>query len=117
MSSSLSTACNSAKQEYDTCFNHWFKSYLLLVAPPFNNPDPTSSDGAREREQRQKQIDEKKKEYDLKCGGFYQSYTACLKKSIPEREGLADLLATARKEEPLSGWGGIKVVTEEDLKE
>jgi hypothetical protein len=31
-------------------------------------------------------------------------------------EGLPELLANARKEEPLDGWGGIKVVTEEDLK-
>lgn len=36
--------------------------------------------------------------------------------AIKEREGLSDMLESARREEPLDGWGGIKVATEDDLK-
>jgi len=31
-------------------------------------------------------------------------------------DGLPELLDSARKEEPLDGWGGIKVATEDDLR-
>lgn len=37
-------------------------------------------------------------------------------REIPTKEDLPSMLETARQEEPLDGWGGIKVVTEEDLK-
>lgn len=36
-------------------------------------------------------------------------------KAIAGKEGLADMLESARREEPLEGWGGIKVATEDDL--
>lgn len=37
--------------------------------------------------------------------------------AIATNPELSELLESARKEEPLTGWGGIKVVTEEDLRE
>ncbi|GAA6032539.1 hypothetical protein JCM8097_004806 [Rhodosporidiobolus ruineniae] len=115
MSSSLDSSCNAPKHHYDTCFNHWFKSYLLLIAPPLSNPSDTPA-GVKERERRNAAIEEKKQEYEAKCGGFYKEYQSCLKTAINGIEGLPELLDNARKEEPLDGWGGIKVVTEEDTR-
>ena len=40
-----------------------------------------------------------------------------LQKAIGEKEGLKDMLTTAREEEPLEAWEGIKVVKESDLKD
>ncbi|GAA5975347.1 hypothetical protein JCM11641_005947 [Rhodosporidiobolus odoratus] len=113
MASSLSSACNAPKHHYDTCFNHWFKSYLLLIAPPLSNPSDTPA-GIKERERRNAAIDQSKQELETKCGGFYKEYQSCLKSAISNVEGLPDLLENARKEEPLEGWGGIKVLSEED---
>ncbi|GAA5866997.1 hypothetical protein JCM8547_008403 [Rhodosporidiobolus lusitaniae] len=115
MSSSLSPACNAPKHHYDTCFNHWLKSYLLLVAPPLSNPSDTPA-GVKERERRTAAINEKKQELEKNCGAMYKEYQSCLKTAIGDIEGLPELLANARKEEPLDGWGGIKVVTDADLK-
>ncbi|GJN91199.1 hypothetical protein Rhopal_004217-T1 [Rhodotorula paludigena] len=114
-SSSLSPQCNAPKHHYDTCFNHWLKSYLLLVAPPLSNPADTAA-GLKERERRNQAIDDKKRELETKCGAQYREYQSCLKTAIQGIEGLPELLDTARKEEPLDGWGGIKVVTEDDLR-
>lgn len=148
--SSLAPACTTLKHNYDTCFNHWFSSYLLLVSPPLPlGQSGQIRDGAAAK--RDQQIAAKKTELESKCGATYQSYTACLKVSaspalvslprqcratvvptsqkptaaadlllssqaaIAEKEGLSEMLETARKEEPLAGWGGIKVVAEEDL--
>ena len=61
MASSLSPACNAPKHHYDTCFNHWLKSYLTLSAPPRSNPADTPA-GMKEREKRNKAIEEKKQE-------------------------------------------------------
>lgn len=36
--------------------------------------------------------------------------------AIKTKEGLPEMLEQARREEPLDGWGGIKVATEADLK-
>ncbi|KAL8292155.1 hypothetical protein RQP46_001621 [Phenoliferia psychrophenolica] len=116
MSSSLSPACNASKTSYDTCFNHWFKSYLLLVSPPHSAPSTTSV-GAQERDERTRAIAEKKDEYERECGGRYREYQECLKGAIKGKDGLAELLESARKEEPLTGWGAIKVVSEADLRE
>ncbi|KAI5476442.1 hypothetical protein MNV49_007755 [Pseudohyphozyma bogoriensis] len=109
MSSSLSEACNASKHSYDTCFNHWFKSYLLLVSPPLPSASP------KDVAARTKAIEDKKRQLEKDCGAFYSSYQGCLKKAIDGREGLSELLDSARKEEPLDGWGGIKVITEDDL--
>lgn len=38
-----------------------------------------------------------------------------IQKAIGEKEGLSEMLESARQEEPLAGWGGIRVVTEEDM--
>ncbi|GAA5890609.1 hypothetical protein JCM8208_004932 [Rhodotorula glutinis] len=115
MASSLSASCNAPKHHYDTCFNHWLKSYLVLVAPPLTNPADTAA-GVKERERRNKQIDDKKRELDDKCGEHYKAYQSCLKTAIRGVDGLPELLDSARKEEPLDGWGGIKVATEDDLR-
>ncbi|GAA5952999.1 hypothetical protein JCM3765_003028 [Sporobolomyces pararoseus] len=110
MSSSLSEACNAPKHHYDTCFNHWLKSYLLLVAPPLSNPSDTPA-GVKEREKRTKALNEKKEELESKCGRQYREYQKCLSTAIKGVEGLPELLAGARREEPLDGWGGIKLTT------
>ncbi|GAA5836659.1 hypothetical protein JCM11251_002689 [Rhodosporidiobolus azoricus] len=117
MASSLDPACNAPKHHYDTCFNHWFKSYLLLIAPPLSNPSNTSA-GVKERDRRNTAIEEKKQELESQCGGFYKEYQGCLKNAIRNIDGgdLQELLDNARKEEPLDGWGGIKVATEEDTR-
>ncbi|GAA5861114.1 hypothetical protein JCM1840_003085 [Sporobolomyces johnsonii] len=112
MASSLAPACNAPKHHYDTCFNHWLKSYLLLVAPPLSNPSDTPA-GIKEREKRSKAIDDKKAELEKNCGAQYREYQACLKTAIKGIEGLPELLDSARSEEPLDGWGGIKVATNE----
>ncbi|GAA5897944.1 uncharacterized protein JCM6883_000869 [Sporobolomyces salmoneus] len=113
MASSLSESCNAPKHHYDTCFNHWLKSYLLLVAPPLSNPSDTPA-GVKEREKRMKALNEKKEELENKCGKQYREYQDCLKTAIKGVDGLPELLAGARREEPLDGWGGIKLTTEED---
>ncbi|GAA6007353.1 hypothetical protein JCM11491_003099 [Sporobolomyces phaffii] len=115
MASSLSDACNAPKHHYDTCFNHWLKSYLLLVAPPLSHPSDTPV-GVKEREQRTKALDDKKHELETKCGRQYREYQKCLSTGIKSVEGLSELLAGARREEPLDGWGGIKLNTEEDVR-
>ncbi|GAA5872993.1 hypothetical protein JCM16303_006908 [Sporobolomyces ruberrimus] len=111
MASSLAEACNAPKHHYDTCFNHWLKSYLLLVAPPLSNPSDTPA-GKKEREKRTKVLQEKKDELESKCGKQYREYQKCLSAGIKGVEGLPELLAGARKEEPLDGWGGIKLTTQ-----
>lgn len=134
--SSLSEACNAPKHHYDTCFNHWLKSYLLLVAPPLSNASDTSA-GVKEREKRTKALSDKKEELETKCGRQYREYQKCLSVShsvgnlsarrslllltnvsfdplqtaIKGVDGLSELLAGARREEPLDGWGGIKLTT------
>ncbi|GAA5934811.1 uncharacterized protein JCM15063_003074 [Sporobolomyces koalae] len=113
MSSSLSEACNAPKHHYDTCFNHWLKSYLLLVAPPLSNPSDTPA-GIKERENRTRALQDKKDELETKCGRQYREYQKCLSTAIKGVEGLPELLAGARREEPLDGWSGIKLTTEED---
>ncbi|GAA6061328.1 hypothetical protein JCM10212_003218 [Sporobolomyces blumeae] len=110
MASSLSETCNASKHHYDTCFNHWLKSYLVTIAPPLSHPSDTPA-GVREREQRQKVLDEHKDRLDRDCGKLYAEYQTCLKSAIQGVEGLPELLAGARREEPLDGWGGIKVTT------
>ncbi|BGP32839.1 hypothetical protein JCM10296v2_004624 [Rhodotorula toruloides] len=115
MASSLSPACNAPKHHYDTCFNHWLKSYLTLIAPPLSNPSDTPA-GMKEREKRNKAIEEKKQELETSCGAAYKDYQNCLRTAIQGIEDLPELLDTARREEPLDGWGGIKVATEDDLK-
>lgn len=76
--SSLSPACNAPKHHYDTCFNHWLKSYLTLIAPPLSNPSDTPA-GAKEREKRNKAIEEKKQELETNCGAAYKDYQDCLR--------------------------------------
>ncbi|ORY87432.1 hypothetical protein BCR35DRAFT_302188 [Leucosporidium creatinivorum] len=115
MASSLSPSCNPPKHAYDTCFNTWFKSYLILVSPPFSSPLDTA-EGRKEREKRAKEIESMKAKLEGECGGRYKEYQECLKREIPTKEDLPSMLESARKEEPLDGWGGIKVATEEDLK-
>jgi len=39
-----------------------------------------------------------------------------LQSAIRTKEGLPEMLEQARREEPLDGWGGIKVATQDDLK-
>lgn len=39
-----------------------------------------------------------------------------LQAAIKTKEDLPEMLDQARREEPLDGWGGIKVATQEDLK-
>ncbi|KDE06737.1 hypothetical protein MVLG_02933 [Microbotryum lychnidis-dioicae p1A1 Lamole] len=114
VASSLSPTCNPSKHAFDTCFNHWFKSYLVLVSPPLQHPIDTAK-GKTEREQRDRLIKEKKDEYDTNCAAVYKEYQECLKAAIPHKEGLVEMLAQARAEEPLHGWGGIKVATKDDL--
>lgn len=141
-SSSLASSCNAPKHHYDTCFNHWLKSYLLLIAPPLSNPSDTPA-GIKERDRRNKAIEEHKRLLEDRCGASYKEYQACLKVSplpltrpvqekrsyptllrdgcclqgeIQKIEDLPELLANARREEPLEGWGGIKVASEADIK-
>ncbi|BGP56179.1 hypothetical protein JCM8202_005949 [Rhodotorula sphaerocarpa] len=115
MSSSLAPACNAPKHHYDTCFNHWLKSYLLLIAPPLSNPSDTAA-GVKERDRRNRQIADHKRQLEQTCGSAYKEYQACLQGAIGKIEDLPELLANARREEPLEGWGGIKVASEGDLK-
>ncbi|BGP16978.1 hypothetical protein JCM10213_007424 [Rhodosporidiobolus nylandii] len=115
MSSSLSPACNAPKHHYDTCFNHWLKGYLLLIAPPLSNPQDTPA-GVKERERRNAAMEQSKQELESKCGGFYREYQSCLKTAIQKVEGLPELLQNARKEEPLDGWGNIKVLSQDDAR-
>lgn len=115
MSSSLASSCNAPKHHYDTCFNHWLKSYLLLIAPPLSNPSDTPA-GIKERDRRNKAIQEHKRLLEDRCGSSYKQYQACLKGEIQKIEDLPELLANARREEPLEGWGGIKVASEADIK-
>ena len=42
--------------------------------------------------------------------------TLFMQSAIQTKEGLPEMLEQARREEPLDGWGGIKVATQEDLK-
>lgn len=93
----------------------------------------------KEREKRNKAIEEKKQELETNCGAAYKDYQNCLRvraslsavsegtfadplpfaphqTAIQGIEDLPELLDTARREEPLDGWGGIKVATENDLK-
>ncbi|GAA5970044.1 hypothetical protein JCM8115_002718 [Rhodotorula mucilaginosa] len=114
-SSSLASSCNAPKHHYDTCFNHWLKSYLLLIAPPLSNPSDTPA-GVKERDRRNKAIQEHKRLLEDRCGASYKEYQACLKGEIQKIEDLPELLANARREEPLEGWGGIKVASEADIK-
>ncbi|KAM0789337.1 hypothetical protein ACM66B_000170 [Microbotryomycetes sp. NB124-2] len=116
MASSLAAECNRDKHEYDTCFNHWFKSYLLLVSPPLANPIDTPQ-GQKEKQQRSEAIARKRQEYETQCGDMYRQYQNCLKRGIQEKDGLAEMLESARREEPLDGWGGIRVATKDDLKQ
>jgi hypothetical protein len=76
--SSLSHSCNPPKHAYDTCFNTWFKSYLILVSPPLAHP-LDSPDGKKEREKRAKEIDAMKHKLEKECGERYRSYQECLK--------------------------------------
>lgn len=66
----LSPSCNAPKHAYDTCFNAWFKDYLLLVSPPLSAPS--------DRTKRDKQVEQMKAQYDKNCKGFYDSYQSCL---------------------------------------
>lgn len=75
--SSLDERCNADKHRYDTCFNHWLKSYLVLVAPPIDAPLDTVQ-GQRAREQRLAEIEKSKKELDAKCGSLYEAYQSCV---------------------------------------
>lgn len=61
------------------CFNSWFKDYLLLVSPPLTNPS--------DRAARDKQVAERKAEYDRTCGPFYETYQGCLQVSSVAWEG------------------------------
>ena len=89
--SSLSASCNAPKHHYDTCFNHWLKSYLVLVAPPLTNPADTPA-GTKERERRNKQIDDKKRELEDTCGEAYKAYQSCLKvRPLFSRSAVTDL--------------------------
>lgn len=134
--SSLSPACNAPKHHYDTCFNHWLKSYLVLVAPPLSNPADTPA-GAKERERRNKQIDDKKQELDDRCGEAYRAYQSCLKvrhlSGHAHETSLTSVVRTRRppseastacpscstapaKRNRSTAGGGIKVATEDDLR-
>lgn len=89
MAHSLSPECTPLKLAYDSCFNAWFEGYL--------QPAPRGLHS----EERLKRIEQKRKEYDERCGKLWENYRACLQKAVKD-SGLTDMLKEARLENPLT---------------
>ncbi|KAF7315034.1 hypothetical protein MIND_00017600 [Mycena indigotica] len=88
MADSLAPACTPLKQEYDSCFNMWFESYL----------EPTLTNASES--QRKAHYARKAEEFEAKCGKVYAEYQSCLHGAVKEK-GIEPLLQQAREEHPL----------------
>ncbi|KAJ7078393.1 hypothetical protein C8R43DRAFT_910378 [Mycena crocata] len=77
----------SLRQEYDSCFNVWFESYL----------DPSASITEAQRTTHHQQ---KADEFKEKCGKVYADNQNCIQGVVKEK-GIEPLLKQAREEHPL----------------
>ncbi|KAH8923430.1 hypothetical protein BT69DRAFT_1319539 [Atractiella rhizophila] len=102
---SLSDTCTPAKQAYDTCFNRWFSSYLLVSSQP---PSPSKD----------RQMEAKAAELEGECGAVWRVYESCIKvlmmseQRALEEKGLSGMVEESRKTEPLRTLADVEVPEE-----
>ncbi|KAJ3517349.1 hypothetical protein NLJ89_g560 [Agrocybe chaxingu] len=89
LSSSLSPECTPLKQNYDSCFNAWFKGYLEPAVAASSSPEACAAYSKKKAD-----------EFQEKCGKVWGEYKSCVQAAV-KQAGLHKLLQQAREENPL----------------